>query len=69
MALLLQVPVPEGLDVLLVEQEVVGTEQSALQVRAQHARIGLRVTGCMPQVVRQTSRSRNSTTGPRPDVG
>ena len=23
---------PEGLDVLLVEQEVVGTEQSALQV-------------------------------------
>ena len=28
----MQVPVPEGLDVLLVEQEVVGTEQSALQV-------------------------------------
>jgi ATP-binding cassette subfamily F protein 1 len=26
-----QVPVPEGLDVLLVEQEVVGTESSALQ--------------------------------------
>ena len=28
----LQLPVPEGLDVLLVEQEVVGTEQSALEV-------------------------------------
>jgi hypothetical protein len=27
------VPVPAGLDVLLVEQEVVGTEQSALEVR------------------------------------
>jgi len=33
----LQVPVPEGLDVLLVEQEVVGTEQSALQVGPHHA--------------------------------
>ncbi len=30
--LLAQVPVPAGLDVLLVEQEVVGTEESALQV-------------------------------------
>ena len=28
-----QLPVPETLDVLLVEQEVVGTEQSALEVR------------------------------------
>lgn len=31
-AVLHQVPVPAGLDVLLVEQEVVGTEQSALEV-------------------------------------
>lgn len=28
-----QIPVPENIDVLLVEQEVVGTQESALQVR------------------------------------
>ena len=29
-----QLPVPDTLDVLLVEQEVVGTQQSALEVRS-----------------------------------
>jgi hypothetical protein len=32
-----QIPVPEQIDVLLVEQEIVGSDTSALQVGGRHA--------------------------------